>query len=237
MTRPKSEPHTVAEPTWDTERFSQRLRQALGNQSVYSIEQQTGIAQSLVRKYLNARSIPGADKLVALAQVTGVSLTWLATGEGSQEVTPSPASQANTEIVDEYALIPRYDVHVSAGHGAVVEREQEVQRLAFRKDWLRREGFTPDNLVLVTAMGDSMEPTIGEDDLILVDTSRNEVRDDSIYVLQVDGETFAKRLQRDWSGGVWIRSDNPQYHDQHVGPDDYKNLKIVGRVVWIGRRV
>lgn len=138
---------------------------------------------------------------------------------------------------DEYALIPRYDVQVSAGHGSVVDQERELHRLAFRRQWLRQENLDPQHLVLVTARGDSMEPTISEGDLLLVDTSRPHVQDDAIYVLQVDGEVFAKRLQRDWTGGVWVRSDSPQYEDQHITEQDAAELRIVGRVVWIARRV
>ncbi|MEX0732883.1 MAG: helix-turn-helix transcriptional regulator [Aquisalimonadaceae bacterium] len=139
--------------------------------------------------------------------------------------------------MEEYALIPRYDVQVSTGHGALVDAEEELNRMAFRRDWLRREGLEPNHLVLVGSKGDSMEPTLGEGDLLLVDTSHSSVKDDSIYVLRVDHDVIAKRLQRDWTGGIWVRSDNPQYKDQHIDSDDADQLQVVGRVVWIGRRV
>lgn len=45
------------------------------------------MSDSLVRKYL-AGSLPGLDKAIVMARVAGVSLEWLATGEGS----PSPAA-------------------------------------------------------------------------------------------------------------------------------------------------
>ncbi|EPC02436.1 hypothetical protein L861_08670 [Litchfieldella anticariensis FP35 = DSM 16096] len=68
---------------WDIAAFSRRLRQAMGGQSAYSLERKTGIAQSLIRKYLSGSSSPGADKLVALASALQVPVGWLATGEPS----------------------------------------------------------------------------------------------------------------------------------------------------------
>ncbi len=191
----------------------------------------------MLYRYIREQGAPSFSAMAGLARASGIRLEWLATGEDAQEEGKALSDAGGGNLADEYALIPRYDIHVSAGHGSAVYEENEVQRMAFRRDWLRREGFAPDQLALVTTKGDSMEPTIGDGDLVLVDTSRNEVRDDSIYVLQVDGDVFAKRLQRDWEGGVWVRSDNPQYQDQHITAESYRQLKIVGRVVWIGRRV
>lgn len=84
MTRQTSKPRYVKASAWNSDAFSQRLKRAMGSRSAYSLEQETGIAQSLVRKYLSGQSIPGTDKLVALAAATGVSVQWLATGEERQ---------------------------------------------------------------------------------------------------------------------------------------------------------
>lgn len=85
MTRQTSKLGDAGVPSWNSDAFSERLKKALGDRSPYYIEKKTGIAQSLVRKYLSGQSIPGTDKLVILADVCGVSISWLATGEGSQD--------------------------------------------------------------------------------------------------------------------------------------------------------
>jgi len=67
----------------------------------YSIQKQTGIAQSLIGKYLDGASTPGTDKLVVLAKVLDVSLEWLATGEGSPDKgaqTPAKPGVAGGEV-------------------------------------------------------------------------------------------------------------------------------------------
>tara|TARA_R110002012_G_scaffold309795_1_gene517074 strand:- start:584 stop:1087 length:504 start_codon:yes stop_codon:yes gene_type:complete len=61
--------------------FGARLKEAIGQRSVLSFAKECGISDSLVRKYL-AGSLPGLDKALVMARTLGVSLEWLATGEG-----------------------------------------------------------------------------------------------------------------------------------------------------------
>lgn len=83
-----------------------------------------------------------------------------------------------------------------------------------------------------------MAPTIREGSLVLVDTRKERPKEDGIYVLMVDGHLMAKRLQLDLaSGGLYIRSDNPAYREQHLTKEQASHLYIIGRVVWAGGEV
>lgn len=234
MTRQPSDKHDVNVQGWNIDAFSERLRDAFGSRSPYSLEKQTGIAQSLLRKYLSGQSVPGLDKAVVLAAALGVSLEELATGHKAQQ--GGIGVTVNLDV-NEYALVPRYDIQVSAGPGALVDQEEEVGYYPFKREWLRREGLSPKDLALVTVKGDSMAPTLSEGDMLLVDRSEHQVRRDSIYVLRINDDVIAKRLQRDFADGLWVRSDNDQYEDQHLDKAAAAALNIVGRVVWFGRRI
>ena len=83
MTSKSSEEPHATDLGWKSDAFGERLREALSGRTSYSMEKETGISQSLIRKYMSGLSTPGADKLVALARATGVSVDWLATGEGA----------------------------------------------------------------------------------------------------------------------------------------------------------
>ena len=109
--------------------------------------------------------------------------------------------------------------------------------MAFRRDWLRREGLTERNLVAITLVGDSMAPTIRDGALCLVDTGEDHVKADGVYILQLDGHLIAKRLQPDFSGGVFIRSDNPAYREQHLTAEVAASLRVVGRAIWAGAKL
>lgn len=63
------------------------------------------------------------------------------------------------------------------------------------------------------------------------------VLDGSIYVLQLNGGLLVKRIHRKLDGSVVVKSDNPRYDPEIVSEDSADLLKIVGRVVWVGRRL
>ena len=108
--------------------------------------------------------------------------------------------------------------------------------MGFAPRWIRRLGADPADLSLIVVDGDSMAPTLGDGDDIMVDhgaVSRS-LRD-GIYVLRMDDVLLVKRVAMGPSGKLSIRSDNPQYPDwEDVSAD---NVNIIGRVVWTGRRL
>ena len=124
--------------------------------------------------------------------------------------------------------------------------------MAFRKDWLLQHGLDKEHLACITAREDSMEPTIRSGDTLLISVyfhnegtqdkqrlvlglkRRDRAGKEGIFVLRIDGSLIVKRLQPDPGKGYMVRSDSPEY-----GPlnRETKDVDIVGRVVWIGRRI
>lgn len=144
---------------------------------------------------------------------------------------------ATTTLGDDYVLLPRHDVRASAGHGAVVHSEQIVDHMTFRTDWLRSKfGLRPQDVALIEVWGDSMEPTLSNGDLILVDISHPELRDNAVYVFQYNGTLLVKRIQRRMDGSVVIKSDNPRYEPDILPAGIAESLRIIGRMVWSGVR-
>lgn len=170
-----------------------------------------------------------------------MSLDWLITGEGDER-SSSAASRPEQLLggdAGDFVMVPRYDVHGSAGNGSVIHSEQIVDHLAFRAEWVRNAlGVAQKDLALISVKGDSMEPTLSNGDLILVDTSARHVEDSAIYVLNSPKGLFVKRLQHKLSGEVVVKSDNAaQYEPEVYDPDAAALLSVVGRVVWAGRRL
>lgn len=149
-----------------------------------------------------------------------------------------PAAPAHMPAPNGFILVPRYDVTGSMGNGHVIQSEQIVDHLAFRAEWVRTElGTSPNHLVLISAVGDSMEPTLRAHDLLLIDRSVLSVKQDSIYAFAVDGELRVKRIQRLFDGSLIIKSDNPEYTTESLTPQQAETINIIGRVVWSGRRM
>ncbi|MBT4259623.1 MAG: hypothetical protein HOD90_06890 [Nitrospina sp.] len=146
-----------------------------------------------------------------------------------------PTEQVQPSEQEEYIFVPKYDVQVSAGQGSLIHSEQIVSHLAFQENWIRQElGLDPNHIVLIQAVGDSMNPTFNAGALLLVNTKVDRIKNDSIYVINRDDELIVKRIQDLWNGQIKIKSDNPKYEPliiQKTGA-----IKIVGEVVWIGQK-
>lgn len=135
----------------------------------------------------------------------------------------------------EFVLIPRLDVHLSAGGGReqmeIVFVEQQPQ--AFRADWIRKKRLKPKKLASMTADGDSMEDRIQHGDALVVDTSQTEIVDGKVYAIWYDGGERVKRLYRLPGGGLRIKSDNDRHPTIEVLPTDANHVRIIGRVVHV----
>lgn len=149
---------------------------------------------------------------------------------------PTPASKKNP-LSSRLVAVPRLPLGASAGAGTLDEDESGADAIAFNERWLRDMGGRPDSLSIIRVDGESMAPTLGHGDDIMVD--RSDAADrlrDGIYVLRLDNALMVKRvamtLRRDRFS---VRSDNPAYPDwEDVDPG---TVAIVGRVIWVGRKL
>lgn len=64
------------------EEFAERLRQAAGVETAYSLAKRCGLPARLVLTYLRGDSSPGIKNLALLASALGVSVEWLVLGAG-----------------------------------------------------------------------------------------------------------------------------------------------------------
>ncbi len=84
-----------------------------------------------------------------------------------------------------------------------------------------------DHLTCVRAAGDSMEPTIRDGDLVVVDQDRRVAVDDQLFVVRTGERLVVKRLRHvadHWN----LVGDNPAHLSRSMTADD----RIVGRVAW-----
>lgn len=207
--------------------FADRLKVIMGDRSTNRFAHDIEIGGSLLRKYL-AGATPGIDKVAQIAQATGTDLEWLITGRrGVRE----------HALDADLTLIERLDVEVSAGVGALIDGERSLDYMAFQTRWLRRRGINPSAVRLLNIRGDSMEPTIRDGDIALVDTSIQDIVDNAIYVILVGNRLLIKRVHILMSGALRLISDNAIYPHEDVPANEAEFVRISGRVVWFGRSI
>lgn len=187
----------------------------------------SGVEEGQLYRYLRGENVPSIYAIVRIADAVGVSVEWLATGRGNSK----PIEDQDATFEAEFARVPIYNVSISAGHGAFPAHEQAIGHLAFTRHWLRKAGVQAEHLVATNAAGDSMEPTIHDGDMLLIDTHQRQLTRDDIYAIRRDDVVLVKRLQQEFNNTVRVISDNQRYPPMSVSAD---NLHIIGRVIWLG---
>ncbi|MGI3172536.1 S24 family peptidase [Aeromonas veronii] len=235
---------------FDIDAFSARVRDLVGRENVRSFSRRVGVSDSVVRKYMAGGTMPSVGLVAQICGYDPDLFLWLCFGTGSkpEQVDPSAyvaperkgiedvASPAYTVPMQDYTLVDCYQVFASAGFGATVSEELKTDPMAFRTDWLKKEGLSPDRLAVIRAKGDSMEPTISNNDIILVNLCNGDALRDGLYVLRIGDSLLVKRLQFDVLGGINVISDNPGYATQVVTKEQRADVHIVGRVAWAGKK-
>lgn len=221
------------------EGIGSRLAHIRGSMSQAAFAEKLGVHKNSLGNYERENRTPDAGFLAKLI-ANGYDCNWLLTGIGEPELRhdrkSTPDAVANgSRFEEEFALIPGYNVQVAAGHGSIAGDESPTRELAFRRKWLRFRGLNENELALVFAKGDSMEPTISDNETVMVDTSEKNLRDGQIYVIRNGDHLLVKRIQTLWNDGVQLLSDNKEYPPQEIPSTDLENLEVIGKVVWVGK--
>ena len=184
-----------------------------------------GVTRDTVYKWKAGQTRIPFDAAYKMVRTAGVSMNWLATGIHKTSM---------PEADNGFTLIRRFDVALSAGNGSSTG-DNEVAALAFPTEWLLSHiGTNKENLSVVQARGDSMEPTIQDRALVLVDHSIEGIKDDGIYAFRMNDALFIKRVQAQVTGGVLLLSDNTSYPSQQVHDLEDAQFQLLGRVRWVG---
>lgn len=202
-----------------------------------------GVSPSAFRKWLRGEAEPSRERLVALADATSVSIAWLANGEGPephfQEMAGAERGSPSEGGFDprRFVVLPKRHEAAAAGAGTPPPTLRS-EFIAFGHDWVRDTfGLEPTDLLLEAAIGESMQPTIRDNDLLLIDITDRKLREFGIYVLEFQGERLVKRVQRKLDGSLLLISDNAIYEPERIPSERAHEVTVVGRVVWGGGRI
>ncbi|MBW4483618.1 MAG: helix-turn-helix domain-containing protein [Tildeniella torsiva UHER 1998/13D] len=213
MTNPLPD-ETQADAT-EVDQFPVRLKQAVGDKSIRGFARDCGFSDTVLRQYLNGQSEPTRPALLAIARTAKVSVEWLATGQLIAGAKDSSKASAEDYVYKD--------------------------PLAFETGWLRAEFPNAfENLLLTQVVDESMEPTLQQGDLALVDTNDRDLETVShgIYLLKLDNRLLIKRLQYIADDTLRVISDHPAYEAFSIQSSETSSgLSLMGKVVWFGRNL
>lgn len=131
-----------------------------------------------------------------------------------------------------YTEVPLREATGSMGGGSTETGGRALTYLSFRTEWIRAKG-NPENMTVIRAFGDSMDPTIVDGSVVLVDEGRRQVVKNKIFYLRYNGQMYIKRLV-ERQGHLAIVSDN----DPNVYlVSDADDFEIIGRCIWSAREL
>ncbi len=216
------------------ENLDTAMRRAGVNQS--ELADRVGVTQPSIGRLLSGET-KTSRVIVLIAEALQTTVDFL-TGRSS-EVAPPPALIGNDPEIDASVDVEILEIDLAYGMGGGIFVNDGAVRentLTFSRSWLRNfSNAPPDYLFFCRGAGDSMTPTIHDNDIVLIDRSQNTVRmRDQIWAVTIGDFGMIKRLRPQADGTVLILSDNP-----NVPPDTASDgeMFIIGRVVAIVRKV
>jgi transcriptional regulator with XRE-family HTH domain len=238
--------------------FAARLRQAAETHDVAELAAKIGVTPVTLYRWLSGKFDPSLPKLAQLAEAMEVSLAWLVAGLG-----PIDRRRAlRHELLEDYG-VPEFE-------GA--SEKDDKSPVAFYEPWLfgllygsvqnpTLIGAIPTGVpLLIEVREDSMEPTIAQGDLVLVDRTfgvrgaeitrdqidRRSVHD-GIYVFrsralgssarQSGGHPVVRRVQYRLDQTMVIRCDNPKYPEETYSLKAANSPRPLGRLLWRAGRI
>lgn len=204
--------------------ISKRLIQLSENRTIRETAKIWGVSTATVSLYLKKGGMPSIDKALAIANREGVSLDWLAYGE-------EPLI-TNSDLVP----ITKYDIKASASGASLVETE-ESSIVAVSRSWLRVNGLLNNKLCIITARGNSMEPSIHDGDELFLKIIQNSLDKpyDGVFVINIDDLLKVKRLEYSFMlDGYRVISDNVDYIEKFIPRSEVEQrLHVIGEVVLV----
>lgn len=144
-----------------------------------------------------------------------------------------PVESENTTPQEGYIQLTLLDVKAAAGNGFDNnDYPESVQLIEVSEKWARNNlGHSFKSISVITASGDSMQPTFNCGDWLFVDKTTNFYDEDGVYVFMSSSGLKVKRLQKFVSGELRIISDNQKYKSEVIEDNEFNSIKICGKVV------
>ncbi len=233
-------------PAGGFEAFFERAAKAAGLRSQADLAAFLGVHRSAVTQAKKKDAVPKAWVLT-VSRRARVDADWLEFGQASRgggRLEPRAGGREDLREADRLAVaqgegafvtVPKVRARLSAGGGSFETAGAVEAVYPFRRDWLRRKG-SPAAMVLMDVVGNSMEPEIRHGDLVLVDQAQTAIVAHAVYAVGVEDTVLVKRVEKR-PGALVLLSDNRDYAPIMLRGDELDALRVIGRVLWVGREL
>ena len=210
--------------------FATRFKEARARAgtSVAEIAKKLGVSVQSVYGW-ESGAVPKGDRLERLAEFLDVDLHWLAFGQGA-------ALALRDEDGD--LAVPLLDTVTKAGHNTADSSGRVISFMKLDALWARGNLRLSNtrSVAMIAVSGDSMEPTLKNGNMVLVDTAVASIDVEAIYVVRCGNSDFIKRFQRLPNGRLLMISDNSFYKEIEIDPTS-DQFQVLGRAIYVWQGV
>jgi len=162
------------------------------------------------------------DKILDFCAKRKISINWLLYDQVIDSI---------RDETEKYARIRYFsDIYASAGGGAE-NYDENSQYINIDEKIIQKlniGGNNIKNIEAINVIGESMEPTLKEGNVVFIDKSNKNIQKGGIYILLTQNGLFIKRVLCKIDGSCDIISDNPSYPVENI-PSGF--FEVVGKAV------
>ncbi|NNI05465.1 helix-turn-helix domain-containing protein [Pasteurella multocida] len=215
--------------------LSERLLFAMQQKGLNQAElaSMSGTSQVTISNILNGiTDVP--RKGLEIANALDVSLNWLLNGI-EDGVSISGKSGKTDSIV-----MTLLDNRLAAGNGVVnLEYPDTIRSIEFSPEKFMElfQRKTASNISMAIIDGNSMynpdneEMSLKHGDIVFIDKSIQEFKNDGIYAFVFEGQARIKRLQYMSGYRLKVISDNPTYETEILEKDQVQSIHFIGKLI------
>lgn len=139
------------------------------------------------------------------------------------------------EETEKYTRIKYFTkVNASAGGGSF-NYDEDYEYLNIDKKLLdslyKSNNSNPNSIAALNVMGDSMEPTLIDREVVLFDRDDLDVGKGGIFVVSTNAGVFVKRVALKIDGALELISDNKSYNSELIVSGEVDAIRVLGKVV------
>lgn len=183
----------------------------------HEIARATGVPQPTIHRILSGETAdPRTQTLQRLAEYFEIAVSDLREKDFSsgKHVYLPPALMPPAIMVEDIhphlTQIPSVALRLTPGleEFSIEPGSPGVGTTTAPTDWVKQSQLNPEKLIAIDVTSDSMEPSLYQGDLVVVNMDDTQPVDGAVFAVNYEGELMIRRLERD-AGEWWLKSDNP----------------------------
>lgn len=210
----------------------------LADNSQTELAKIAGVKPPSIADWLNGKTkTVQIEPATRLGKRYGLNPMWISKGVGQMRDTSPAQSTQGPQLIGlsdhpDLVLVPRVKFKLSAGvSGYAIEPENgNGKPVFFRQDWFEMHNYKPDKLFGVRVSGASMEPSLWDGDLVVINTADTAPYDGDVFAMNYEGEMVIKRMRRD--AGEWFATSDNSDQRRFAPKRCTEDVSIIGRVIY-----